>query len=627
MSPRQRRIAIRAGLSLIGLCLIAAAVFAQRLGLDSNAAWGPSRKLLFGVGLVLVAGIWLAPTISYLKRTLGSAGWVRRLHAGGRSATTAWARRLSDSAILGLWRRWLASAGQVGRWLVSRSRLLRWLTADSYRIGWTFFVLFWTAAVVLLVWIATVGKWHNIPQTTADFDLLARGFLAGHLHLPIQPSAKFLSLPNPYAEEARRYMPQIWDVSYFKGHFYLYWGPVPALFALAWRVITGSGVGDGFLTLLFLAGTLLASGASLLTLWKTFFRSNGLRILLPPLLVILCSAPVLWLMTRPAVYEAAIASGQAFLMAGFFLLLPTIIGGHAPKWRMGLGGLCLALAVGSRVNLLPAAALLVGAASVRDWTATRRVRSPAFMRLAALIGPFVMVGIVLAGYNQARFGSFLENGHSYQLGRVEGVKSVFGILSLGNIVPNLFNYLLNGIQTLPVFPYLKATWGAYYIWPAHYYAPQGYYTEQISGLLWAVPFVWLIVIWGGRILGRRLPGSNTRSTMALPDDFASRRLTEWVLAGMCFLLFLPLLTFRTASMRYQVDVIPSFLILTSMGFWAVHHRLLSEGSKGRILLGLAYALAIASALEGILLAMTGFDARFEHLNPALFQQLTRWFTW
>jgi hypothetical protein len=627
MSLSQWRMAVRAGLSVLGLCLVAAAVFAQRLGLDSNAAWGPSRRLLLVVGLAIVGVVWLAPAIRSSKRAVESAAWVQRFQTFLRSAEAGWDRRVSESAILRRWRMWLASLAKAGRWLVSSSRPLRWLGADSYRVGWAVLVIFWVAAVLLLVWIATVGTWHTIPQTTSDFDLLARGFLEGHLHLPIQPSAKFLSLPDPYAQEARRYMPQIWDVTYYQGHFYLYWGPVPALFALAWRVISGGGVGDDILTLLFVASTLLATGASALYLWKTAFRSGGFLVLLPPILAILFSAPALWLATRPAVYEAAIASGQAFLILGFFLLLPTFIGERAPKWRMALGGLCLALAVGSRVNLLPAAVFLVVAASLVEWTASRKMQLPGYRRLLALMGPFLMVGMVWAGYNQARFGSVLENGHSYQLGRVAGVKSVFGILSLGNVVPNLFNYLLNGIQTLPVFPYLKATWGAYYIWPAHYYAPQGYYTEQISGLLWAVPFIWLVVIWGGRKLGRRFSGSNASVTMALPDSLASLGATQWVLVGTCILLFLPLLTFRTASMRYQFDVMPSLLILTSIGFWALHDRRLKEGSKGSPLLELAFALAIATVLEGVLLAMTGFGSRFEHLNPALFQQLTRWFTW
>ncbi len=41
---------------------------------------------------------------------------------------------------------------------------------------------------------------------------------------------------------------------------------------------------------------------------------------------------------------------------------------------------------------------------------------------------------------------------------------------------------------------------------------------------------------------------------------------------------------------------------------------------------LVVVLTVYSVTVSLLLAVTGAEARFEHLNPDLFDKLTRWFT-
>jgi hypothetical protein len=41
---------------------------------------------------------------------------------------------------------------------------------------------------------------------------------------------------------------------------------------------------------------------------------------------------------------------------------------------------------------------------------------------------------------------------------------------------------------------------------------------------------------------------------------------------------------------------------------------------------LVVILTLYSITVSLLLAVTGAEARFEHLNPVLFEKLTRWFT-
>jgi hypothetical protein len=68
------------------------------------------------------------------------------------------------------------------------------------------------------------------------------------------------------------------------------------------------------------------------------------------------------------------------------------------------------------------------------------------------------------------------------------------------------------------------------------------------------------------------------------------------------------------------------LILASMGYWQLAEAANGDHSRSRFVCYSSWILAIATALIGILLAMTGFGARFEQLNPELFSQLTRFFT-
>src|ERR1700756_2281323 len=60
------------------------------------------------------------------------------------------------------------------------------------------------------------------------YDLLARGFLGGHLYLPVDPRPELLALPNPWhAPENRPY--RLLDTALYQRHYYLYHGAAPAV--------------------------------------------------------------------------------------------------------------------------------------------------------------------------------------------------------------------------------------------------------------------------------------------------------------------------------------------------------------------------------------------------------------
>jgi hypothetical protein len=72
--------------------------------------------------------------------------------------------------------------------------------------------------------------WAWTPYTRY-YDRQADAFLAGSLSLLEKPPAELLALANPYDYHNREGLGYLWDASLYRGKYYLYWGPVPALVA------------------------------------------------------------------------------------------------------------------------------------------------------------------------------------------------------------------------------------------------------------------------------------------------------------------------------------------------------------------------------------------------------------
>ncbi|MGA9192314.1 MAG: hypothetical protein WBZ24_11315, partial [Anaerolineales bacterium] len=222
MPTTKRPSAVRVVLTLLGLAVSGAAVFAVQLGLDNNSSWGPSRKLLLGVGLALASASWIPGWASWAWQQGRNS---HRLRVIGEAMGAARSKVVRQPALQKLGAG-LAWAGRVMDEGVHRTPLVRNLVATTLRTSFTTSFLIWVVAVAAYAWIGSVGTWTNWPPTTSDFDLLAQGFVHGQLSLPVRTPPELLAMPDPYIMASRQYLPDLWDVSYYEGHFYLYWGPV-----------------------------------------------------------------------------------------------------------------------------------------------------------------------------------------------------------------------------------------------------------------------------------------------------------------------------------------------------------------------------------------------------------------
>ncbi|HEY2733578.1 MAG TPA: hypothetical protein VGI70_06315, partial [Polyangiales bacterium] len=199
--------------------------------------------------------------------------------------------------------------------------------------------------------VVTAGKFAVLGWNTHYYDLAAEGFRLGHLYLPILPSPFLLASANPYNPINRALW--LWDTLLFDRHYYIYWGPVPALCLLLVKSLSGyrAVVADQWLVLAFMLGRLYAGAALILSVSSASPRPPR-WVLLLSIAIFALASPTPFVLARPLVYEASVASGQCFLFCG---LLAGYWGLNRPRRQtllFAIAGLCFGLSLGSRVTML-----------------------------------------------------------------------------------------------------------------------------------------------------------------------------------------------------------------------------------------------------------------------------------
>ncbi len=592
----------------IGFLLTLLAVSAHWLGLTASSRWGQTRLAVLWIGICFLL---LAGALSQGTRLRRAWQWVThsRLLNTAR-IRLAWAARTLAG---------LPAARAVGR-LVRRGNAwlaglppVRWLASHPLRPVLLLSAVLVPAVLLLYVFLASVGHWRDWPVTTDYFRQLGQAFRHGQLALPQRPDPRLAALPDPYDIAQRSGIAYPWDVSYFKGSYFLYWGPAPALVAAL------IPLNDAQLACGFTGGTFLLVCGLVLAFWRRHFRAIPWGLVLPGLLLAGLANPLPWLLSRPGVYETAIAAGQFFLLAGF---LAAFFAFDRPRPSSGAAlaaGIFWALAAGARITLAPAVAFLSVLTFLRLW---RNPRPHPWSALLLFGLPLFLGAGGLGLYNLARFGSLLEFGHRYQLTGVNLHADYRFVFSASYILPNLCNYLGRPYRFLSVFPYIKPAWASArcLLFPA----PGAYYPEQVSGLLFTLPlglFAGLPIL---RLLTFATRGKISPRAAPHPPQTTPAGWETLALAGAFVLEFCLLLPFYASSMRYLADAVPCLVLLCTLGLWQAW---LAVGPAGRRFMQLAAICGSAvSLLSGPLLAVTGYSARLEHLNPALFDQLTRFFT-
>jgi hypothetical protein len=467
--------------------------------------------------------------------------------------------------------------------------------------------------VELMYWVlVTAGHVTERPHFYVGYlDAMAEGFRQWHLHLSIEPSPALLKAANPAGYE--NHLLWLWDASLHGGHYYLYWGPVPALLlAIAKTILRVNTLIYDEMMVFALASLQLAAGT-----WtvgraaRSFFDDPPLPLQIAAVLVIGFANPIPYNLGRGAVYEAAIVGGQAFLMLGIACAAESFARTTSRRRWVVATGSAWALALGCRVSLAPAIALMMavtawaqaGPAEGTGGRLRRLVRAGAPGAIPLAVGLFLLLL-----YNRLRFDEWLEFGRRYQLTWIAAPTNARFFL------PNLYSYLLRATEVSCRFPYAFAIpdMGPR-AFPSWYHLPDGYFIyEQVAGLLVACPWSWL-------------------APAALVAAVRQRRAAGWtpavwaiaVAAIAAVVAILPGMSLASATNRYLGDAVGGVTLLGTFGLFALQRDLQGRPSWRRAVTAAGLTVALLSVWAGLALGFLGQYAHFPNNNPDLANKLVQ----
>ena len=305
-----------------------------------------------------------------------------------------------------------------------------------------------------------ISDWQN--DSAAQYGALAHSLLNGRLDLQRDPPAAMAEMQNPYDTAARQSAAPdaLWDVAYYQGRYYVYFGIVPCLlFQLPFELLTGVPDLPPSLAMIVMAWLLILAVFGLV--WQAaqrWFPSASAAACLLAAAGIAGGSQVYYLLLRPSVYEYAILCGAAFVLLALWQWLcaaNTPVQHHGKiMLHMALGSLCMALVAGCRPQMELFAVLCLPI-FWPQYIRQKRLRSKQGITEAiAFVLPVILVALGLMAYNAARFGSPFDFGANYNLTSNDMTHRGFRI---GRMAPALFTYFLSLPVVQAVFPYLAGT--------------------------------------------------------------------------------------------------------------------------------------------------------------------------
>jgi hypothetical protein len=500
----------------------------------------------------------------------------------------------------------------------------------KYRLAWLAAVLivaalyFWVIGIGAesrrFAWNSDLDTIYGLPSPAVArgisgvygyYDLLARAFVGGQLHLPVNPQPELLALPNPWEYPTNRPF-RLLDAVLYKQRFYLYHGAAPVLLLFApWYRLTAHDLPENFAAFLFALGGYFF--LSLLFLQVLTRLSSRISVALFALCLLAIgigqSAP--YMLHRALLYEVAIACGFCCVSAGFYFLFRWLtVPGTRALWA-GLSGLSFGLAIGCRPHLgLAAVAAFLLMLLLPEPGERVEFRILNSQRLRRDILPFCIPVILcclgIAAYNYARFGNPLEFGLRYQLGEssYQNVR-----LSMENVAPGLYYLLLCPPNLVAEFPFFRLALRQPFDAMVNVLPPR-YFLELTGGIFALSPIALIALL-----------APFCRKRLAAGRGVFAFVLTMLGFTASCILF---LAATGLTSQRYEVDFAPFLLFVACLAACEL------LGYLGKRTHGLATAalagLLLYTICANLALAIQGPYDQFVQASPHTYVKLARWFS-
>jgi hypothetical protein len=455
------------------------------------------------------------------------------------------------------------------------------------------------ACVAAVFWLSNaVAPWDGDRNNMwHHYEYLAEGFLRGHTYLPVEPAPELLSLKDPY-DPAANARSRLWDASLFRGKYYLYFGPGPAVaLMIPWRIATGHMLPQRMAVGVFAAAGLAALARLIWGVRRRHFPGLSGFATGAILFVAFHAAWLPVVLRRPGVWELPIVSAAACLWWALYFLWRFRDSGGRTGWAVALGA-SLALLLGCRITHVFGAVLilLLLLAPFGGAPPGERRRWKAAFLAAALV---CAAAIALLLYNWNRFGSWLEFGQSYQLAgsEVRGVR----FYNPSYLAFNLWTYLLALPEFGPYFPFLHGAW------PDRF--PEGYVMyEAMYGALFVMP----VHLAGLAALAWAFRSRSEPSARATAITIAAA-------AGSTVFAGAVLFCWQAACSRYIAELFAGWTVATALGLMVVF------GSDGARRFGRAARVLAAAAacwtIACVCLASAEFRGFMRQTNPGTYAVL------
>lgn len=274
--------------------------------------------------------------------------------------------------------------------------------------------------------------------------------------------AALAELDNPYDSGIRmNEVPNagdVWDVCYYEGKFYVYFGIVPVLiFYLPYYLLFGN-VFPTWLGVVITGAAAVAGSFYLLWQIRRKWFPNVSETVYLLLATILSNCMNLsCAILKPDFYYLPVVMALCFSLWGLGILMSV-----ACDWKhktnkricikIVLGTLCMALTAGCRPQFLVGSFLLMPL--FVPLLCKEDNKKYAVSRLVAAIVPYVIVAAALMSYNYIRFGSVLDFGANYNLTTNDMTHRG---LNAGRVWDGLFMYLFQPANVSPGFPFAQVT--------------------------------------------------------------------------------------------------------------------------------------------------------------------------
>lgn len=343
--------------------------------------------------------------------------------------------------------------------------------------SWMPFIIIALATIIWNLRNATPMHFDSPGNYAYDFDQYAHtadALAKGQVHLNLPVPHELTTLPNPYDPMARNNLlnhsvPHMyWDYAYYKGHWYSYFGVLPAvLLFLPYRLITSIWIPGGAMlpttvaTFVFLIAFLIAGSLLVIRIIENTVKNASLGTVSISLALFFISANTVYLWFRTSFYSVPMAASLFFTSLGLWFYLGAFGNSKTNSFRnIALGSFFIALNLGCRPTFVIAVLFAIPVLYPilkksfndfsKDWKKAEYWSIP-LLYATAWILPAVITAIPFGVYNLLRFGSPLNFGNEYQI-TITDMTTMR--LPSQNILPSILSYIALPLRLIPTFPWI-----------------------------------------------------------------------------------------------------------------------------------------------------------------------------